>query len=117
VTFKIAQATTRPTALSIKLSKSVASPASSLSADQIIKIDLITGGKFSAAGIQEKVIAGAGIQDIARADQIIGIYDRGGGSTIDKLGLSAPSVQTPVNAGGGVFDALDPESFISGHDQ
>ena len=77
MTFKIAKAATSSADLNLKLSKSIVSPASSLSADQVAKTDLITGGKFSAAGIQEKVIAGAGTQDIARADQISGILDRG----------------------------------------
>jgi hypothetical protein len=117
MTFKIAKAATSSAALNLKLSKSVASPASSLSADQIAKTDLITGGNFSAAGIQEKVIAGAGIQDIARADQIIGILDRGGQGSFDQFGLHSPSVQNPMNPGGGILDALDPGVYIGAHDR
>jgi hypothetical protein len=95
MTFKIAKAATSSADLSLKLSKSIVSPASSLSADQVAKTDLITGGKFSAAGIQEKVIAGAGTQDIARADQTSGILDRGSQSSLDQFGLHSPSVQNP----------------------
>lgn len=117
MTFKIAKAATSSAALNLKLSKPVASPASSLSADQTAKTDLITGGNFSAAGIQEKVIAGAGIQDIARADQIIGTLDRGGQGSFDQYGLHSPSVQNPMNPGGGMLDALDPEAYIGAHDR
>ena len=120
--FKIAKAATSPAALNLKLSKSVSSPASSLSADQIAKTDLITGASFSAPDVSQKVISGAALEDIGRADQIIGGLDRGHTSALDhalgRMGLETPSPSSTTQIPGNrMMEALDPESFISGHDR
>jgi hypothetical protein len=102
--------------LTLKSTKAAASPALAITVDRVADLDLITGSNVSAPSVSQKIVNGAGLQDIGRADQIIGSIDRGSASVMDQVGLQAPSVQTPGSLGGGALEALDPEAFIGRYD-
>jgi len=104
-----------PANLTLKSAKALASPASAINADKVADLDLITGSNFAAPGASQKIINGAGLQDLGRADQIIGSIDRGTTSVMDQVGLREPSVMKPADAG--TFYGLDPETVIGGQNK